>query len=127
MNNLVSLQRARELRRSMTRAELTLWFALRDRRLLGYKFSRQVPIGPFVDFCCRSRTLIVEVDGGQHADDAEYDEKRTRWLRAHGYRVIRVWNNDVLQNLPGVLEHIRRELEQPPSPACGDLSRKRER
>ena len=111
----------------MTQSELNLWFALRDRRMLGFKFSRQVPIGPFVvDFCCRSRKLIIEVDGGQHADETAYDAARTRWLQQRGYKVLRVWNSDVSSNLQGVLEFIRMELEAP-SPDSVDLSRTQER
>ena len=69
----------------MTQSERSLWFALRDRRMVGHEFSRQVPIGPFiVDFCCRSRKLIVELDGGQHTDETAYDAARTRWLQRRG-------------------------------------------
>jgi len=78
---------ARGLRRRQTDAERRIWARLRDRRLLGTKFARQVPIGPYiVDFCCRERKLIVELDGGQHAAHADYDGGRTEYLQALGYR-----------------------------------------
>src|SRR6266571_3253212 len=102
--DLKSTSRARSLRQRSTRAELALWLALRDRRLGGFKFARQQPIGPyFPDFVCRERRLIVEVDGGQHADNSA-DQVRDAYLRALGYRVVRVWNNEVLGNLDGVLQ-----------------------
>jgi very-short-patch-repair endonuclease len=86
---------------------------LRDRQLGGFKFVRQEPIGRYyVDFVCRERLLIVEVDGGQHADSPS-DRERDARLGALGYRVIRVWNNDVLANIEGVLQMLKSELEQP--------------
>src|SRR5665213_3352596 len=98
--------RARELRQTMTDAERRLWSVLRDRRLLGYKFRRQRPIGPFiVDFACIERRLVIEADGGQHADN-EADARRTAWLERHGWRVVRFWNNDILLNAEGVAETI---------------------
>ena len=111
---------ARGLRRRQTDAERRLWFRLRDRRLLGVKFSRQVPIGPcVVDFCCRDQKLVVEVNGGQHADAAHDDAARTERLTQQGYRVLRFWNHDVLDDTDGVLETIARalgELNHGPSP-----------
>jgi very-short-patch-repair endonuclease len=99
------------LRKSQTDAELKLWQALRDRRLANIKFSRQIPIDRFVvDFICRSAKLIVEVDGGQHDFNARKDLVRTRTLEALGYRVIRFWNNEVLENLDGVLITILQTL-----------------
>lgn len=90
----------------MTDAERKLWLALRDRRFGGLKFRRQVPVGPWiVDFLCKEARLIVEVDGGQHAESAP-DRRRDAWLAEEGYRVVRVWNNEVLGNLDGVLEHL---------------------
>jgi very-short-patch-repair endonuclease len=107
-----SLQTARRLRRNQTDAERTLWFQLRDRRLDGWKFRRQFPIERFVvDFFCADAHLIIELDGGQHAARAQYDEQRTRILEAMGYLVLRFWNNDVIQNLDGVLEAIREALQ----------------
>ena len=93
----------RGLRSNQTDAERKLWVALRDRRLGGYKFVRQEAIGPFiVDFACRERRLIVEVDGGQHAESAK-DAARDAYFAGEGYRVLRFWNNDVLSNREGVL------------------------
>ena len=105
--------RARKLRRSMTAAERMLWDELRDRRLCGAKFKRQRPIGNYiVDFVCVEAKLIVEIDGGQHGIDAPKadDFVRTRWLEARGFRVIRFWNPDVLENMEGVLGAISEEL-----------------
>ena len=103
--------RARQLRQDATDAERRLWSALRDRRLSGYRFRRQYPIGPFIaDFACTRHQLIVEADGGQHAD-SEADRRRTSWLEGEGWRVLRFWNNDVLANTNGVIETILRELE----------------
>lgn len=110
--------RARTLRVGQTDAEQRLWQQLRDRRLDGFKFRRQHGIGTYiVDFVCIEAKLIVEVDGGQHADQAVYDAKRTAWLAASGYRVMRFWNNEVLENLEGVLESIRSELDPSPQPS----------
>src|SRR5438270_7295560 len=96
---LKATHRARLLRRRSTRAEWVLWLALRDRRLGGVKFARQQPIGLYyVDFICREQRLIIEVDGGQHADSAS-DQRRDAHPNSLGYRVIRVWNNEVLGNL----------------------------
>ena len=102
------------LRQTLTDAESLLWYRLRDRRLGGYKFRRQVPLGPYIaDFVCISARLIVEVDGGQHAEVKNYDEARTRYLRSKGFRVIRFWNNEVLANLDGVLQVILETLTLP--------------
>ena len=90
---------ARGLRRRQTDAERRLWFRLRDRRLLGVKFLRQVPVGLYVvDFCCRERKLIIELDGGQHADRAARDAGRTEYLARLGSCVLRFWNNEGLGN-----------------------------
>jgi very-short-patch-repair endonuclease len=94
----------------MTDAERRLWAQLRGRRLGGYKFKRQATVGPFVaDFLCCEVGLIVEVDGGQHNEGA--DARRTQLLRGSGYRVVRFWNHDVLQNIDGVLQTLRDALE----------------
>jgi very-short-patch-repair endonuclease len=107
---------ARQLRRNATIAEQQLWYRLRSRSLYGVKFVRQEPIGPYiVDFVCREQRLIIEVDGGQHAEN-ERDVVRDRWLRDHGYRVLRFWNNDVIENADGVLEAIAEVLGASPSP-----------
>ncbi|HEV2549461.1 MAG TPA: endonuclease domain-containing protein [Stellaceae bacterium] len=94
---------ARRLRTTPTDAEIRLWSRLRGKQLKAYRFRRQHPMGPYVvDFFCADAKLVVEVDGGQHAD-SKSDDARTRWLEARGYRVIRFWNNDVLANTEGVL------------------------
>jgi very-short-patch-repair endonuclease len=107
------LQRSRGLRKSATDAENRLWSHLRDRRLLGFKFRRQQVLGTFVlDFYCDEAKLAVEVDGGQHAERnvSSYDSERTELLRAKGVTVLRFWNNEVLQNLEGVLKVISDSL-----------------
>ncbi|HSR64828.1 MAG TPA: endonuclease domain-containing protein [Xanthomonadaceae bacterium] len=99
------LELARRLRRTMTDAEQALWKRLRFQQA-GHRFRRQHPIGPFVvDFACIARRLIVEVDGGQHLGSLT-DERRDAFLRTEGYRVLRFWNTDVLQNIDGVLQVI---------------------
>jgi len=104
--------RARQLRLNQTDAERRLWAALRDRRLVGYKFRRQRPIGPFiVDFVCIEHKLVIEADGGQHADN-EADESRTAWLQGRGWRVLRFWNNEILANTRGVIETIAAALQK---------------
>ncbi len=106
----------------MTDAEQRLWSILRSRRLNGYKFRRQRPIGTFIaDFACIEHRLVIEVDGGQHAEN-ERDERRTAALEAEGWRVIRFWNNDVLANPEGVATGILKALksevaEKAPSPS----------
>ncbi|MCA9090610.1 MAG: endonuclease domain-containing protein [Planctomycetaceae bacterium] len=102
-----SLERARELRREMTGPERVLWKVLRDRRLAGLKFRRQVPIESFIaDFACTEQRLIIELDGESHADRFEYDRRREMVLKSAGWRVCRVGNDDVLKNLEGVLLRI---------------------
>jgi very-short-patch-repair endonuclease len=87
----------------MTDAERKLWFALRDRRFANFKFRRQVPIGRYIaDFICFELRVVVEVDGGQHADSPR-DKERDNWFTANNFIVRRFWNNDVLSNLDGVL------------------------
>src|ERR1700716_290124 len=97
--NEIKTQRARRLRRAATKAEAALWYRLRSRGLNGFKFVRQEPIGPYTgDLIRRGRRLVVEVDGGQHADNTR-DAARDKWLTDHNYRVLRFWNNDVLGNM----------------------------
>jgi very-short-patch-repair endonuclease len=113
-------RRAQQLRNNATDAERHLWGHLSRRQLGGFKFSRQIPVGPFIcDFICREASLVVEVDGGQHDAGAAADESRTRFIEAKGYRVLRFWNNEVLENAEGVLLTILRTLEDcpPPSPS----------
>ena len=103
---------SKALRSGMTDAERRIWYYLRASRFHGWKFRRQVPLGSYiVDFLCESARLIVELDGGQHAEQARPDAERTRWLEQRGYRVVRFWNNDVLGNTSGVLEAIREILD----------------
>ena len=105
-------ERARSLRRATTPAESKLWSKLRNRQLGGFKFTRQEPIGPYyVDFVCRERRLIVELDGGQHAE-SDAGQGRDSDLCALGYRVIRIWNNEVTENINGVLQFLVSELQK---------------
>jgi very-short-patch-repair endonuclease len=104
------------MRSAATDAERKLWQNLR-RANLGVKFKRQyVARGYIVDFCCPQQRLIIELDGGQHAESIEYDERRSSILARDGFRVLRFWNNDVLENIDGVLEIIMEALRQAPSP-----------
>src|SRR5438270_13121854 len=97
-------KKARQLRQTSTDAERRMWSALRDRRLLRYKFRRQHPIGDFiVDFACTEHALVVEVAGGQHSDNSA-DDRRTARLQSQGWGLLRFWNNDVLANTNGVIE-----------------------
>jgi very-short-patch-repair endonuclease len=133
---MVSL-RARALRTTLTDAERRLWSILRGRQLRGFKFRRQRPFGPYIlDFVCLEHRLVIETDGGQHADNAQ-DAIRTAWLEKRGWRVMRFWNNEILQNADGIADTIlgalttmkRRDLRYPhppsaprwapPSPASG--------
>ena len=116
--NVIKTSRARTLRANSTNAELRVWNRLRSRQIGGHKFVRQEPIGKYiVDFVCREQRLIVELDGGQHAI-GQRDAVRDKWLMEHGYRVLRFWNNDVFENIDGVLETIAGALtvESPPHP-----------
>src|ERR1700683_282998 len=97
-------ERPRTLRRAPTKQEFLLWRRLRNRQLEGFKFVRQEPIGPYyADFACRECQLIVEVYGSKHSESIK-DAQRDKALAALGYRVVRMWNNDVLTNIEGVLE-----------------------
>src|SRR5688572_23598202 len=108
----MTTSRARQLRARQTEAERLLWYLLRDRRLNGAKFRRQVPIGNYiVDFVCQEAKLVVELDGGQHTEQVAYDTARTEWLVSVGYRVLRIWNNELFENEDGVLTAIYNELE----------------
>ena len=108
---------ARMLRRHSTDAEHILWYHLRAHRMAGYKFKRQVIIGPYiVDFVCFEARLVIEADGGQHVEQAVDDKRRTALLESKGFRVIRFWNHDILQNIDSVLEDIHKQLMNTPSP-----------
>ncbi len=102
----MALSHAKALRANMTEAERRLWYFLRAHRFKGMKFKRQAIIGRYiVDFVSFQRRIVVEVDGGQHAD-SDSDLQRTRWLENQGFRVLRFWNNEVLNNTGGVLDTI---------------------
>ncbi len=115
MTNATPRDFARLLRRNLTDAEQRLWSRLRRRQVLGWKFRRQLPIGPYIaDFVCLEAKIVVEIDGGQHggAEDHERDE----WLDREGYRVLRFWNNEVLAETDAVLEVIAMELRRRGAP-----------
>ena len=124
--------RARQLRRNPTEVERLLWQRLRFWQVGGFKFRRQQPLGDYIaDFVCFEGLLIVEIDGGQHADQKDYDKKRDAWLRDQGFIVLRFWNSDVFQNMDGVLQVIRENLTSTPllnpSPQGGRRPTKQER
>jgi very-short-patch-repair endonuclease len=124
-----TLSNAKALRSNQTEVEKRLWYHLRAHRFMGQKFRRQKPMGRYiVDFVCVERRLIIELDGGQHAEQARYDRQRDAWLCSQGYTVLHFWNNEVMQQLEGVLEQIRNALSPgssspalspSPSPARG--------
>lgn len=96
--------RSRALRKNLTDAEKLLWRHLRYRQIGGYKFRRQFALGNYiVDFACLEARLVIEVDGGQHAEQAAYDGRRDEWLKQQGFRVLRFWNNQVMQETASVL------------------------
>ena len=107
-----SLASARRLRRNLTDAEQRLWRYLRQRQISGFHFRKQCPVGPYIaDFACLRAKLIVQVDGGQHADSATHAVPAVCFT-AHGYRTLRFWNNDVLANTDGVIIMITAALGQ---------------
>src|SRR4030042_2399433 len=109
MKNHTLTESAKQLRARPTDAEAVLWYKLCNRQLEGAKFRRQQQIGDFiVDFVCFEKKLVIEIDGGQHNETSnrEKDTQRTRLLEQKGYRVLRYWNNDVLQNIDGVVYNI---------------------
>jgi very-short-patch-repair endonuclease len=114
----MTINHARELRKNATDCERLLWQYLRAHRLQGFKFKRQQPLGVYiVDFVCFEARLIVEADGGHHAEQAEYDNRRDEWLRSQGFTVLRFWNNEIMGNIEGVLERILAVCEaNAPSP-----------
>jgi very-short-patch-repair endonuclease len=115
-----TLKRAKALRREMTPQERLLWGQLRNRRLGGFKFRDQQPIGPYIaDFVCQKQRLIIEADGSQHAGSV-HDARRDEFLKSKGYRVMRFWNNEITGNLNAVLELIAEALSQNPSPLEGE-------
>jgi very-short-patch-repair endonuclease len=109
---------ARRLRREPTDAERKIWARPRDRRFCGYKFRRQVPIGPYIaDFACLPHKVIIELDGGQHVQQEAYDERRDAWLRAQGFRVLRFWDDVALKETDVLLEVVWNILQGSPLPA----------
>jgi very-short-patch-repair endonuclease len=107
--------RAGELRQNQTEAEAKLWSRLRAHRMAGVQFRRQHAIGNYiVDFCSPRRKIVIELDGSQHLDQADYDLERTQYLQSLGYRVVRFWNNDVLNNTEAVLHAIWEEINKVP-------------
>ena len=107
------LDNAKTLRRNLTDAEQKLWYHLRAHRFMGRKFKRQKPLGRYVvDFICLEEKLIIELDGGQHAENVTYDQERDSWLRSEGYTVLRFWNNELLNETESVLERIRLALSK---------------
>jgi very-short-patch-repair endonuclease len=110
-------RRARKLRREMTEAEIRLWQMLRLRQTEGYRFRRQVPIGRFIaDFVCHAARLIVEIDGGKHDLLSDEEMSRAQFLEGQGYRVLRFWNNEVLDNPEGVRSLIAETFTRSPPP-----------
>ncbi len=116
-NNLTDF--ARELRKGSTEAEKLLWRRLSRRQLEGFKFRRQQPIGRYiVDFVDFETKLIIELDGGQHSTQKDEDKKRDKWFEQQGFEVLRFWDNEVFENLEGILELIRSRLLTPsPDPS----------
>ena len=103
---------ARKLRQSSTILEVKLWQYLRNRRFMGLKFRRQFPVGPYVvDFVFLSHKLIIELDGGQHAEQLDYDNQRTEYLEHFGFRVLRFWNTDVFFQFDALLEQMRQCID----------------
>jgi very-short-patch-repair endonuclease len=118
-----SEKRQRALRNNPTDAEIKLWQYLRRRQVKGCKFRRQHPLGAFIlDFVCLERKIVIELDGGQHLDAVAYDNKRTRFLEQAGFVVLRFWNNEVFENIEGVMAVILRTVDErattsPPLPS----------
>ncbi len=105
---------ARKLRKQPTKAENLLWQNLRNRQLEGFKFRRQQPLGPYiVDFVNFEERIVIEIDGGQHTLLKDKDKQRDAWLNEEGFKVLRFWNNEVFENLGGILQVIRNSLISP--------------
>ena len=111
----MTTQQARGLRKNLTPAERKLWQHIRLRQLSGHKFRRQQPIEPYiVDSVCLEKRLAIEVDGGHHSGEAQEanDRERLAWLESQGFRVIRFWNNEIINNIEGVVAIIMNALEE---------------
>ena len=115
--NPLTTTRARSLRIGMTETERLLWQVLRGKQINGHRFRRQHPIGKYIaDFACIEQKMAIELDGGQHQDQRAYDKQRSAFLKMQGWQVLRFWNNDVLNNIDGVLASIAERLtDAPPS------------
>jgi len=115
-------KRAKQLRKDMTDAERFLWARIRRRQIQGFKFRRQQPMGTrrrygaVVDFVCLEKKLVVELDGGQHTESQAYDAQRTNWLQVQGFRVLRLWNHQVLTETEAAIQAIANALAPPPAP-----------
>ena len=111
--NKQNINNAKQMRSKMTKEEVKLWNVIRAKRFYGYKFKRQVLIGNYiVDFLCPEKMLVVEIDGGQHSENVDYDNIRTEYLKNNGYRVLRFWNNDIWDNFEGVCYRLKEVLEK---------------
>ena len=109
-----TIARARKLRSNLTDAEHYLWCHLRFRQISGHKFRRQRPVGPYiVDFVCLEKRLVIELDGGQHAEQSDYDAKRDAWLRSEGFVILRFWGHEVLTQVNDVKQAIWAALSAP--------------
>jgi very-short-patch-repair endonuclease len=112
MSRLPNRQFARQLRSNQTDTERFVWAKLRSRRFAGFKFRRQTPLGKYtVDFVCFQKRLDIELDGGQHLQQAAYDEERTAWLESQGFRVIRFWDHQVFDEWDAIEEVIWNSLQ----------------
>ena len=112
----ITKQLSKNLRRNQTKAEIKIWRHLKNRTLAGFKFRRQCPIGPYiVDFVCFERMLVIEIDGGQHAEQLKEDARRTAYLKYRGFEVLRFWNSEVLVDTDSVLSAILAKLVNTPS------------
>ena len=109
------IEKSRQLRKNMTPQERKLWYIIRNRQFFGYRFRRQFPLGQYiVDFICREKKIIIEIDGGQHNEikNIQYDNKRTEYLVSEGYKVLRFWNNEVWNNFSDVIDRIIIEISK---------------
>lgn len=110
VNNRKRLAIRRDLRKKLTKQELLLWNEIRNNKM-GYKFRRQVSIGPyFVDFYCKEKNLVIEIDGGQHKDNKDYDKERTLYMKSFDLGTLRFWNSEIENNLNNVLSKIANAL-----------------
>jgi very-short-patch-repair endonuclease len=125
---MTKLDRARELRKNLTDVERLAWRKLRSRRFAGYKFRRQMPVGRYiVDFVCLERKLIVELDGGQHNEQVDYDQARTEWLKSQGFEVLRFWNHEVFEDWGAIEEVIWGRLHSGSGVSAQTLNRSRKK